>query len=314
MGAEFLGKFLEILGMDLNFFNVDKTVAKTELYIGPKTETEGGRIDIIVRDDCHAITIENKVYAGDQENQLLRYDNYAAGKFGSGYKLVYLTLHGCEASDVSTGGEKIEYQTVSYEKNVTNWLGKCAELSQDKPYVCETIKQYKQLIEQITGQDMEDLDTKEIVNLAIENIDEASAIIRARFEIEEELRERYIFEPLKAFAESRGLMMERDPSVHFKKPEWHTKRISVTYDGVRNPWNAVYIGIDSGYIEPPCTQLDCFSDIQNGYWPYGADWLECRDWTHPDNYARIKRGDVVEEIKTKIQAILDELAEKNISL
>ena len=69
------------------------------MYIGVKTEKSGGRVDIVLDDHkgCGVI-IENKVDAGDQENQLLRYDNYAKKYFKKDYRLLYLTLDGHKPS------------------------------------------------------------------------------------------------------------------------------------------------------------------------------------------------------------------------
>jgi len=39
-------------------------------------KTKGGRIDIYIESNNKYIFIENKIYAEDQENQLLRYRNY----------------------------------------------------------------------------------------------------------------------------------------------------------------------------------------------------------------------------------------------
>ena len=59
-------------------FQTMDAVSKTEHYIGVKKQDEGGRIDIIIRDNNNrAIIIENKIYAGDQEFQMLRYQNHA---------------------------------------------------------------------------------------------------------------------------------------------------------------------------------------------------------------------------------------------
>ena len=69
-----------------------------ERDIGRRTETTGGRIDIILEDGEHAIIIENKIYATDQHHQLLRYNNYGKQRFPKGFKLIYLTLDGHEAS------------------------------------------------------------------------------------------------------------------------------------------------------------------------------------------------------------------------
>ena len=58
----FLQVFLERLGLPSDYIKEAKGTI-TERYIGPKTKTHGGRIDIIIEDGNHAIIIENKIYA-----------------------------------------------------------------------------------------------------------------------------------------------------------------------------------------------------------------------------------------------------------
>ena len=51
-----------------------------------------GRIDILIEDNFgHGIIIENKIYACDQDKQLIRYNSFARTKYGSGnYSIYYL--------------------------------------------------------------------------------------------------------------------------------------------------------------------------------------------------------------------------------
>lgn len=73
-------------------------------YIGKKTDGDGGRIDIIVTDgNGNAVIIENKIYAADQDKQMVRYHNYAKHNFNA-HNLFYLSLYG-EVHD----GEKTLY-------------------------------------------------------------------------------------------------------------------------------------------------------------------------------------------------------------
>ena len=109
MGDAFLGQFLQLVIEERsNYIQSNKVSPEiVERYIGPNTEDEGGRLDIIIEDGNHAIIIENKIYAVDQKRQLLRYDNYGKKHFrySDNYYLVYLTLDGHEASEISTGNQ-----------------------------------------------------------------------------------------------------------------------------------------------------------------------------------------------------------------
>lgn len=73
----FLKAFLEVMGIEEGYLDYESCSPKIlERVIGSVTEKEGGRIDIIIEDGKHAVIIENKIYAPDQKNQLLRYYNY----------------------------------------------------------------------------------------------------------------------------------------------------------------------------------------------------------------------------------------------
>lgn len=185
MKDEFLKSFikqanLSDLGIDTMNCQVD-----TEYYIGPVTDTTGGRIDILIHfhsdSEKKAIIIENKIYAGDQWNQLLRYHNFGESHYKdkeNGYRLLYLTLDGHDASDDSTGKKKddksdkepgFEYNRLSYKEDILSWLEECAKIAYNQPLVRETIKQYQTLVKQLTNQDMETKSKEDILNLLMQD-------------------------------------------------------------------------------------------------------------------------------------------------
>ena len=77
-GDAFLRAFFEIALKDLAYPFEDCTPphSYTEYYTGPIAGDTGGRIDILVKSSHYGLIIENKIYAGDQDKQLTRYDNY----------------------------------------------------------------------------------------------------------------------------------------------------------------------------------------------------------------------------------------------
>ena len=157
LSQRFLQAFLEVIGVQDDYFDYRRCPCGiiTERWIGPKTEIEGGQIDIIIEDGKHAIIIENKIYAGDQTNQMLRYNNYGRKKFPDGYKLMYLTLDGHEPDKCSVGNAKFDYKTISYGNEIAEWLKKCYTISEGKPLAQSVIKQYHELVKQITNTDMD---------------------------------------------------------------------------------------------------------------------------------------------------------------
>lgn len=192
VGNAFQKAFLAILGLPENYI-VDGRVS-VELSIGTTTDTEGGRIDIIMEDGNHAIIIENKIYAQDQPAQLLKYTNFARDNYPHGYRLLYLTLDGKEASDDSAQG--CPYQCISYKNEISKWLAECARISFDRPLVRETIRQYINLIKQLTNQSMGTLEDNKLVELVAspEHVAEYLMIINNQTAIENKIRFGFVTE------------------------------------------------------------------------------------------------------------------------
>lgn len=192
VGNAFQKAFLAILGLPENYI-VDGKVS-VELSIGTTTDSERGRIDIIMEDGNHAVIIENKIYAQDQPAQLLKYTNFARDNYPHGYRLLYLTLDGKEASDDSAQG--CPYQCISYKNEISKWLEECARISFDRPLVRETIRQYINLIKQLTNQSMGTLEDNKLAELVAspEHVDEYLMIINNQTSIENRIRLGFVAE------------------------------------------------------------------------------------------------------------------------
>lgn len=157
----FLSLFLSIIIKPLchHFsFEVLNASVEIEKYIGEKNETTGGRLDIIIKDVFgKSIIIENKIYAEDQENQLVRYHNYGTST-GKDFLLLYLTLDGHDATIKSKGNltKNKEYYTISYRKDIVEWLNNCRELESCKNLnmLHSGIMHYLKLVEKLTHTDM----------------------------------------------------------------------------------------------------------------------------------------------------------------
>ena len=110
---------------DILDFNTSKARTKVEFHIGQTTDTEGGRIDILIESGNNKIIIENKIHARDQPFQLVRYK-----KYGNNAPIFYLTLW--QEQEPSTDSKKElkegeDYKRISYENEILNWLEKCRE-------------------------------------------------------------------------------------------------------------------------------------------------------------------------------------------
>lgn len=153
-GAVFLKKFYEQIG--LNHFIADGSYVETELSF------DNGRMDIVISSGDVAVVIENKIYAGDQENQLKRYkEEWLEAQSGKKQALLYLTLDGHEASNA----EHVDYQRISYRNDILAWLETCIKIATKKPLVKSALEQYKELIKKLTGKDMDPKMEKDITNV-----------------------------------------------------------------------------------------------------------------------------------------------------
>lgn len=210
MQDAFLKAFIDTIAHGGTKPELDTAHAKvyTEYNIGNITETTGGRIDILItdhsdtgsgKDSGHAIIIENKIWAADQPNQLVRYHNFAHEVYDK-FTLLYLTLNGDEPSDQSKGGLNAQdggYQCVSYRSDIIDWLHKCAQLAFDKPRVRETINQYINLLQQLTNQNT--MEQKQLIQLLTnkENFEQACAIADTMPAVKQYMVETLLREQLK---------------------------------------------------------------------------------------------------------------------
>lgn len=210
VGKGFLEAFLKMVKKELKLdFQYDVNSSHVEyqdVYLGNKEISEdgtstGGKIDILLHDDKkHAIIIENKFDrygnpAQDQEKQLERYYNY--GMKYEGFILIYLTPSGQDASEYSTGSDKITYYPMSYDlsdnkPNILSWLDECLDISKGCPRIHEVIKQYITFIKD-TRHIMEENYQKDFLKLVLEpkNLDVAFEIIRNCQKIKEAIREEF---------------------------------------------------------------------------------------------------------------------------
>lgn len=232
----FLDKVVKRLKPDFQYDVNSSHVEYKDVYLGNNEISEdgtstGGKIDILLHDDKkHAIIIENKFDrygnpAQDQEKQLERYYNY--GKKYEGFILIYLTPSGQDASEYSTGSDKITYYPMSYDlsdnkPNILSWLDECLDISKGCPRIHEVIKQYITFIKD-TRQIMEKEDQKELLNLLLseENVDVTLGILRDGQKIKEKIR-RDFCNQLEKLAGEYGLELREQ------------------YDGNIATWNSDY--------------------------------------------------------------------------
>lgn len=321
----FLKAFLKVIGEDEDFIKAPVAEKITERYIGKKTKTEGGIIDIIIEDGNHAIIIENKIYAPDQENQLLRYYNYGKRRFPNGFKLLYLTLHGDDASDYSLGGEDIQPKNISYANEIIDWLGQCSELAKDRDNAKTIINQYNELVKELTGKDMDKQYIERLKEIILDDDNQKAVgeILKMQDELMDEIIERNIWQPLKEYAESKGMKYgEENDGACIYKDEWKHYGIFISTEN-KKYWKDMFVGV-SWHNEPgranklhkyeyKNNKLCCLRGDANCYWPYGWQRLDLCDWRY-FNADKIIEGKVFNEIKSKFEEILSEIEERNLRM
>lgn len=154
MNNLFLEKFVELLPnkakskiieQDKAFsYHGNPSSVEVEKYIGIINEekTKGGRIDIFINYKGKHIIIENKIYAFDQPNQLLRYQNFSPNAL-----ILYLTLNG-----ESSNEKEVESFPISYKEFIKEWLVACIKETEKncnnpkRDKIIQTIQQYKDII------------------------------------------------------------------------------------------------------------------------------------------------------------------------
>ncbi|NJN99642.1 MAG: PD-(D/E)XK nuclease family protein [Anaerolineales bacterium] len=149
-------------------------------------------IDILITNSqMQAIIIENKIYAGDQLQQLERYHRIIEDKGYKDIEIVYLTLYGDEPSDESRGKLSSNViKTISYKDDIVAWLNHSLKAETLKPAIREILIQYQSLIKKLTGQYFPEEYIMEIKELLIDekNIEVAvvlsQAVVEAKIDIQ----------------------------------------------------------------------------------------------------------------------------------
>jgi hypothetical protein len=181
---EFLKTFLLLIGETTLFPELSRVTVYAEKFIGPVTPTSGGQIDILMEDNQNnVLIIENKINAGDQKNQLLRYRNFGNQYFAKGgsFRLIYLTKNGLNAHPISLGENEMthyDYKCISYKTEIRNWLENLIEKTTKNKKLSNTLEQYHQLILQLTG-----MATNEKLDLTINELIHSSENFKAAEQI-----------------------------------------------------------------------------------------------------------------------------------
>ena len=313
LGDRFLRLFVFRFKLSLDCAN---THVRQEHYLGPVTETSGGRIDIFLRDIREQIVvIENKIYAADQPNQISRYRNDLPSA-----QIVYLTLDG----HAPAGSGDVTTRTVhclSYATDIIPWLEDCRQQAVGAPLVRETITQYINLIKRLTGQSANSRMNKEITEIVTR--DEES--IAAYFELVQSKTAviRKVMDRLRSDAEqiaadlqlklgfSSDELLVKESTFWFWDERMKASNITISFqfqvpDHRQLNFGVSYCDPDHPELAPPgiferfCAEFGPASKVR--WWPAVTDWPERRSWDS-DTYAAICFGQFKQELREKVEKV-----------
>lgn len=314
LGDKFLKSFFDTIvkRVEPNFeFETKSAIANSEFYIGSISEdyTEGGRIDILIQDkNNHAIVIENKIFAGDQEKQLIRYQNYAK-KTVQKYVMLYLALDTKQASEYSTSNQ-VNYKCISYKDDILPWLQQCIGIAALNPQVREIIAQYKFNLETILNI-MSEANNQAIMSLLLNesNIEVTLKIRELSEDIGKTIRQSFIEKKLFSLAEKYNMNCSYDKDflnlgkrgIHYKNIRFIFRGYEKCYFQIENEGNTVYYGIVAdGYPENLRTVMGQFEDWTdvNNKWPYGSKFFpgNLKWWDGFDSLTDMVKGNKIREI------------------
>ena len=193
MGTIYLKQFFkDVLTLNTD----DDELEKTDIRCQEKEHTDDGRekrIDMVILTPYRYLPIEIKVNASEGENQCYDYFRISEKENqkienGREWGLFYLTPYGSEPESTKNLEEsrKKLVHSISWKEHIALWLENLIKLTPaSRNNALEIIKQYKQAIEHLTGQNKESIQMKleDIVNNS--KTMKASEIIKAAVAIRE---------------------------------------------------------------------------------------------------------------------------------
>ena len=317
----FLSAFIEVVNKHgkMCLFDCKTANVITEAYVGGN-----GRIDILIEDsNNHAIILENKIYANDQDRQLKRYNDYATTKYHEGnFTILYLTLDGVNASDNS--GDGVSYISISFKETIIEWLEECVRIAVRYPIVRETINQYINHVKQLTNQDMENINKEEILEI-LSKKENLEAVFKISMNIENVKRKIFrekLIPQLKEIANEFHLELDYSGDdcakiyggITFLNSEWKHSKIVFEF-GAAN-YSGMYYGIAKKEANYPMYSSSAVQDalkkiadlrINNGWWFCYKNVNGVYSTWNEDAFLAILNGKMKEYFRRIIFEMLDTL-------
>jgi hypothetical protein len=314
-GDMFLKLFFSTIGDETGL-----DTANSNVYT--EFSNEEGRIDILIEDNNNkAVIIENKIYAGDQDAQLIRYNRFANNKYKKGFSIYYLTLAGDEASEKSA--KTVQYKCISYAQDIINWLEQCIKESATTPMIRETLVQYKNHIKQLTNQDMEAINKEKLMEVMVANSEAVAAICNTQNEYKQYVYLTIVKPKFEEYCQKNHLLFEDsnlfegsgERGFFFRKEEW--KSAAIWFYTERAGEKDFYWGVsnyEGDALKVEKIQLDCISGPITDYWPYGYKYLsQYRNWDM-NTLSEMVNGNYVKYITDLVNKALEEIDRKNLPM
>ena len=311
----FLKSFLCVVG-DKTEIDTKSSKVYTEYVIGE------GRIDILIEDNTgKGIIIENKVYASDQNEQLIRYDRFAKDKYKNGYTIYYLTLNRSDASDNSAKG--VEYIRISYSEHILLWIEKCIKESSMTPLIRETLVQYRNHLKQLTNQDMETKNKDALINAMVNNSQAVAALFNVQEDYKKYAFDNYVKPALVKFASEHNLIFKEcnlfvygeEKGFYFRREAWKKYGIWVYSENKRSN-SGFYWGISNfGEAEKMESTTYHIGGKTSLVWPCGYAYLEkYGNWDDMNTISSMINGDFVKYIIDLVLLALKNIDEKHLQI
>lgn len=293
MKSVFLNLFLETINQTDYFKKKEHVYTKVEHFIGKVDyskgdKSTGGRIDIYIWGNKKSISIENKIYASDQQNQIIRYNNHNK-EFN---KVFYLTLNGNSPTKESKGkliddcdnnenSENPDFYCISYSETIIEWLEKCQKEAADYPIIRESIKQYIITIKRLTGQLIDQKMEQDIIDLIKKNYSESRIItdniVKAKKLIIKEFLENLnekIIDKIEKDKLSKNWITDLEDiadSTEYRKlwifrEDAKNRQLSIVLEVQPKFWkNPTILGLHSGLIEITSEEKNKIEDYLSNY-------------------------------------------------
>lgn len=317
LGGEFLRLFLAQQRID--FVVTPFCEVATELSMNK------GRMDIVIRDKEWVVVIENKIYAVEQEDQLTRYWEWAKANYGEkNSKLLYLTLNGKE-SETANG---VPYKPVSYSEDLLKWISACVRIASERPFVRETLRQYRNHIRNLTGQNLEEEAMSELITILSEpqNFEAAKQVWKHWGQARDRLAENIIRETVK---ELNGLCeIDENSKWNFSAKDSGIRvnilntKASLWLSSAEGPaYSAMYVGVSSWdlgekYFRAVREAKSGSSTDINSKWFSNDNWVwkylppEYQDWEENEVLEKCLKNDNFKQgLINSITGIMKEIVE-----